>query len=137
MQQRVVGCPESAEFTIGAKVFRAAVDSYGRFAVYQGKVECIRFSAGGVTYTVVYDRAGFKEYEVDPAYLFSDKEKAKKFVRYCRRSYQHAIEHATQEEETLEKKSASEARDPASGEVAGAGTSETSATAHDSGGKEP
>ena len=95
----VMGCPIRALMGIGDTVYRAAVDAYGRFGVYKGEITRIIFSADSVRYTVEYTNSEFKEYEVDPLYLFRKKLQAKEFVEHWRHSH------------NLSDKSAKEARE--------------------------
>ena len=83
----VGGCPLHAWYAIGDKVYRAAVDASGRYGVYGGEIERITFTSTNVYYTVIYKNGGFKEYEVDPLYLFRKRSEAKHFVAYWRKSH--------------------------------------------------
>lgn len=83
----VVGCPLRALLGIGDTVYRAAVTAAGRFGVYKGEITQIIFSSTAVRYTVEYTNSAFKEYEVDPMYLFRKRAQAKEFVEHWRHSH--------------------------------------------------
>ena len=80
------------EFRLGDTVYRASTPGEnGHFAVYKGRIATIRYYNNALTYAVEYPGAGFREAEVEPGYLFSDKSSAKRFVGACWRAHRRAL----------------------------------------------